>query len=213
MIISHKHKFICLNPPKTGTGYREHRLGRNHSDINIWTESPTFVRHHDVKRVLQFLKSKGIEDKCEDYFWFTFVRNPWDRIVSWYNMRIQHAKMINPMTKENFYHFIKKLYSNDQGDKGWINGTLDNFFIKNGKVIDFVGTLESMNEDMTFISNKFNLNLNIDILANKPLPSIHKEISELWTDESINFVKKKERSVIELKNYTFGKDPFFLPRT
>ena len=34
MIVSHTYKYVCLNPPKTGSGFRERHL-RNYSDKSI----------------------------------------------------------------------------------------------------------------------------------------------------------------------------------
>lgn len=121
MIISYKYKYICLNPPKTGSGYRE-SVFHNFSDINIqlhrhtkyqnllleWennnkigpkpdlsiVDMPEY-RHYNLSEALPWLRDKGIDSR--DFYWFTFTRNPWDRAVSFYNMNInQRLYNLNP---------------------------------------------------------------------------------------------------------------------
>jgi len=87
MIISHNNKFICLNPPKTGTGFRE-KILLECSDINHeQNRSISNFRHYTIEQVESFLVEKNLTDRVDEYMWVTFVRNPWSRIISWYNMK------------------------------------------------------------------------------------------------------------------------------
>ena len=84
MLISHKHKFITIDIPKTGTrSLRESLLPLGVVDIcgtpNLDAE---FYQHSCAIGVQkQFAKNNW---NWNDYFKFTIVRNPWDRYFSFF---------------------------------------------------------------------------------------------------------------------------------
>src|SRR5690606_27928408 len=88
MQISHRYKFIFFSFPKTGSeSVRE--LLDPYSDIrgipywNISEENP-FYSHISPAEVKAIFQKNGWD--YDEYFKFTFVRNPWARLVSLYNM-------------------------------------------------------------------------------------------------------------------------------
>jgi len=103
MIISHGRKYIFVHIPKTGgtalTLALEGRVGKD--DILIG-DTPKAVRR---RRRLQGVQASGrlwkhsrladiyglvTQEQIEDYFTFTLVRNPWDRLASYYHwLRVQ----------------------------------------------------------------------------------------------------------------------------
>ena len=221
MIVSHKHKFICLNPPKTGSGFREEVL-EGHSDWSIINTKGVDIRHRNVKRAYDFLKERGCNK--DDYYWITFVRNPWTRAESFFNQVAN--EILNPnmytgeksplnklMTekelfkKETFKSFLRK--------EGMIQYPLpsQNIFYKkpNGEYIDYIGQLEKMNHDLLFIGNKFNLNLPIEKVQKQKINpstgrenntiSFHDKIRELWNEENIETIRNLDEETINLKNY------------
>ena len=76
-MISHKHKFIFVHIPKTGGTSIESLFIRNAHIKDV----PG--KHHMVRNLDGELLKK--------YFAFTFVRNPWDRMVSYYKFRIKRS--------------------------------------------------------------------------------------------------------------------------
>ncbi|MFO8053169.1 MAG: sulfotransferase family 2 domain-containing protein [Candidatus Omnitrophota bacterium] len=74
MLISHTYKFIFLHIPKTAGSSVAATLKRNLNKNDLLLCPHT-------KAVRLKLTAK---DKWKDYFKFTFVRNPWDRMVSAY---------------------------------------------------------------------------------------------------------------------------------
>ena len=94
MIVSHKYKYVCLNPPKTGTGFREKYL-YNYCDIswiNSLIDAKPPLRHSIYSDTCKFFQQYGWN--IHDYYIFTFVRNPWWRYASWYNMLLNRNQNI-----------------------------------------------------------------------------------------------------------------------
>jgi len=56
MILSHEYKFVCLNPPKTGTGFRETTL-IDYSDVNVEKHKPQRRRHWTSTQASNYIKS------------------------------------------------------------------------------------------------------------------------------------------------------------
>ncbi len=66
-MINLKHKFIFVHVPRTGGVSIEKYFGQpwqNHATLQTYIDSSPL--------------------RAKDYFKFVFVRNPWDRLVSWY---------------------------------------------------------------------------------------------------------------------------------
>lgn len=191
MILSHKHKFAILNPPKTGSGYRE-KVFSKYADYMV-DKTPGWNRHSRLSVALKKLRGKS-----NDYFIAAFVRNPWTRIVSWWNMNVNH--MINngeiefaeqALTEEMFLDHVKKI---KMGQDCW--------WKHENHTVDFVGSLENMDKDIEFIGDK--LNLDLDKHENEiRLRSFHDDISLLWNQEGIDVIAEREKETIDLKGYDF----------
>ena len=79
-------KFLFLHIPKTG--------GNSLSEILLTIKGTEFVTTHND------LSAFG---NIEDYFIFTFVRNPFTRLASWYHHELRMG------CDKNFGNFIKSI--------------------------------------------------------------------------------------------------------
>tara|TARA_R110000796_G_scaffold244578_1_gene367767 strand:+ start:1953 stop:2657 length:705 start_codon:yes stop_codon:yes gene_type:complete len=232
MLISLKNKYICLNPPKVGTGYRENVLNthyeysmlneRKHQRETLTNQGITpdknnlssfsELRHLNIQRTMSWVNSKNIQID-DDIFWFTFTRNPWDRAVSFYNMYINwncnHLFEINSLVvdkepKITSEYFIKFLKS---GLFNWYEPQITYIQYKDFKV-DFIGKLETIHHDMSHIISRLNLqDICIDRKQNNQQQSRIKRydhlIREMWTDEIIDYIAEFDKDVINLQGYDF----------
>ena len=92
MIISHRHRFIFTAIPKTGThsvrqALREHMGPEDHEQVRLFVEKrlpyPELARIGHGHISLAELRPVLGEEAFASYFKFEFVRNPFDRFVSY----------------------------------------------------------------------------------------------------------------------------------
>ena len=92
MIISHQHRFVFVAVPKTGThsvrqALREHLSPEDLEQVGLFVdkrfpmEELAAVRHGHLS--LRQVRPHLGEDTFRSYFKFAFVRNPFDRFVSY----------------------------------------------------------------------------------------------------------------------------------
>lgn len=103
MIISHGRRYIFVHAPKTGgTSLALALEARAMKDDIMLGDTPKATRRrHKVKDIPtsgRLWKHSGLRDidglvspaEIRDFFIFTIVRNPWDRVVSYYHwLRVQ----------------------------------------------------------------------------------------------------------------------------
>lgn len=84
MLVSHDHRFIFFSNPKTGSeSVRE--LLAPYADVEgipMWEASDEHPYYSHIRpvEVREIFRERG--HAFGDYFRFTFVRNPWSRLVS-----------------------------------------------------------------------------------------------------------------------------------
>jgi len=165
---------------------------------------------HSICGTHSFLKDC---DYPKDYFKFVFVRNPWDRLVSWYNM---HKKLgpHNDFAKylmegsNNISDFLKKTnVITDYPKKGFpvrksiTYNQLDYVSDDNGNIlVDFIGKFENLNEDVLTVGKNIGM-------PNMVLPVVNKlrkdDYRTYYTDKDIEIVAEMYKKDIEYFGYTF----------
>jgi len=158
-IISHKHKFIFFGIPKVAS--------RSFFNFFVKKHGKEFEIEWHEKRDVFFEKKK----QYPDYFTFSFVRNPYSRIVSCYKSKIEDAMIGKRARVQSFYKnlspkmsfdaFVKWLES-DEGkdivaDRHWIS---QHCFLhdKAGKPLcDFVGKYETLDADWRHVCEQLGL--------------------------------------------------------
>jgi hypothetical protein len=201
MLVNKRYKFLFVHIQKTagssicdnlqelrGTKY----LGRQHS----------FLSHYKIPG---------------GYFKFAFVRNPWERLVSWYNM-MTYRKVHNDFSAyllanaNNFSEFLdctdiivetKDTFKMDKVDyvKSIAFNQLDYLTDRDGKIgVDFIGRFESLQDDYNKVMKAIGL-------PGKNLKHINKydrdDYRKYYTEEDIEKVKCLYKRDIEYFKYTF----------
>lgn len=168
----------------------------------------TNIGHRKIKYFEIFDKNK-----FNNYFKFTFVRNPWSRIVSAYNfLKLGGRNEVDKKWAKNnlaefntFESFILSLKDKKQAKKilKWQHFTPQYEYICDDRLnikVDFVGRLKNINEDYKYIKNKIGAEGRLQHL-NK---SDHRDYKEYYTEETRNIVYNIYRKDIELLGYKFG---------
>jgi len=174
-MISSKYHCIYIHIPKTaGTsvetsfgvhgerrkrGAQDHRSIRNLHDA-VW---PPVRGAESVEGWLRFFNQRikgrmhGFEfvtkDQMDTYFKFAFVRNPWDRVYSWYRnvMRDElHQKELSISGDSSFPEFVQ-----NHLDVWALKPQLSWITDEKGEIaIDYIGKFETLEDDYRFICEK-----------------------------------------------------------
>lgn len=204
MIVNYRKKFLFIHIQKTaGTSIRE----------NLLQEKGTKYLHYPHT----MLKDARLTRRQQRLFKFAFVRNPWDRLYSWYSM------IVNIGPEKTFYNYV---LDNCNDFSGFLELTdvilddpvevfktkipnvksiafnqLDYLTDNAGNVaVDFIGRFENLEEDYDFLCDKLEI---------KKLPLQHlnqstrKDYREAYTAADADKVYKMYQRDIEYFGYEF----------
>jgi hypothetical protein len=146
--------FISIPKCATKTILRMFALGRNR-DNHYKEESNQHVIYENHQR-LKILEERFDLDKK---FVFTFVRNPYDRIKSWYNYHIT----TEPYKSQTLNEWIQngcpthwKVQNQTNWRKENLSPLLQFNFVDGKTKVDFIGKIENFEEDCKLIITKLN---------------------------------------------------------
>ena len=146
-----------------------------------------------------------INDKTKDYFKFSFVRNPWDKLVSVFYYRQEiYGLYMSIDFKQFIKHHVKKWKSVDKISNRNTDGLQYNWLcdLNEKLVTDFIGKIENFQEDFNTICDKIKI-------PQQQLPhknqSKHKHYTEYYDDETRQIVAERYGKDIEYFGYKFGE--------
>lgn len=190
-MISDKHKYIFVHIAKCGG-----------CSMNVLPDT----RGTGHKPLDEIIKNNP---GSSDYFSFTFVRNPWARLVSGYSMFKSLSydcawvkfdkKEMDFCKKFNFKDFI---YAVKIGHivKPHTKPYIGHYF-KDPSDLDFIGKLENYQKDFDTVCDKIGIPKQKVPHANK---SKHKRYTEYYDDETKEIVAEKYARDIDHFGYKFG---------
>lgn len=223
MYISPSRKIGFVHIQKTGGSTIEFILSKHISDFqNVGS------KHSTVREAARKI------DNWDTYFSFTFVRNPWDRLVSWYSM-IEEAgqiKLIDTIkSRRNFMRYkrarqwsswkevIRKTNSFDKfvrslseisitpsGQPKFARNQLDYLLDEHGNIsVDFIGRLENFQADVETLLEKIEISPN-NIKLSKKNKSKHNHYSQYYSPETRDIVEQLYQRDIEHFGYEFEEE-------
>jgi hypothetical protein len=160
-------------------------------------------RHH----TMEFYMKKYADLNLDEYYKFTFVRNPWDRLVSWYFYHINDDEELKTLYPQNFKEWVKtgmKSHWNEVDGTYWGDKDPINYqsWIADEKQYNFIGKFENLQEDFNIICDKIGIPQQKLPHKNK---SKHKHYTEYYDDETRQIVAQKYAKDIEYFEYKFGQ--------
>jgi chondroitin 4-sulfotransferase 11 len=216
MLISHSHKFITIDIPKTATrSLRETFVPQNIIDIvgepNL---NADFYQHGTAQQCSNSLQK--LNKNFSDYFSFVIVRNPWDRYYSFFKYYKEYAKKYKNKDTSikwndvavNQGRICVRLFEGETDEIVLRNIILNNscqsdyYTNKNGEImVSHIAKFENLNKEFELLCNQVNVNYSPLLHGNKSI--IKNSYYNIYTKETINLVAEKEKNVIELKGYKF----------
>ncbi len=211
MLISESKKFLFVHIQKTAGRSFEAVLKDNIPDLK------SLPGTHDHAAWVK----DDLGDIWDELYKVAFVRNPWDRLVSWYAMfqrkgnttwykrvtglgnynKIRQYVLDNTNSFDEFIYKCTDIIEDSDGKKSFLYNQLDYVSDAEGEVmVDYIGRFENIVEDTGVVFKKL-------CIEGASLP--HKNISEhrnyrtYYTDETRDIVAERYARDIEYFGYEF----------
>ena len=160
----------------------------------------------------RMLKPFPCHDSYKNYFSFSFVRNPWDRLVSTFFFLKSGGHHKNDMSayskymkthSESFKEFIIEKFNNEAINQVIHLKPQHHWICQNDQVcVDFLGKTESLQNNVNELCSA----LNIESIELRHLnQSTHKHYAEYYDNETREIVAEKYARDIEYFGYKFGE--------
>jgi hypothetical protein len=207
IIVSHEYKFIYFPIPKSGCSSVKKMLSEIMGipgDSNA-KEHGAWYYHY---RKFPFVLKGQISKEFVEYFKFSFVRNPYDRLVSCYVQWVKNG--LNPSLDPYgvfysgmpFKEFVKEVCKiPDSIAEGHFRSQYSYLIDRKGRFLpDFVGKIENFENDFLFVSNRANLP-SVEIAhSNK---TNHENYRRFYDEETVLWVKERYKNDICKFEYSF----------
>ena len=153
MIFSDKYKYLGICIPKTGSTSLQSLFGPPYGDV---VGAGPGEHHMDLTEALRRFP------KAKNYFKFTFVRNPYDRIISFYH-HFAHVRgtllepdSYRPAPRYHGYHDFLNRILDDKLWKDDLHFKPQYTFIDVDQM-DFIGRFENFENDINHIFQMLNM--------------------------------------------------------
>jgi hypothetical protein len=203
-MISHKYKCIFIHIQRTAG-----------SSIEKWIcDDDWWFIDKSTKHMLASQTKELYKEYWDDYFKFSFVRNPWNRMGSmflnteYYNISTNGSGIIDiskykekwgfPILVENDYRFSKREdVTNDRHIENQVYGNILD------EELDFIGKFENLQQDIQFIKDKLNIANDFNFHLMKSDNS--KNYTEYYDDKTKEEVYNLYKNDIVKYNYDFDR--------
>jgi hypothetical protein len=205
MLLSRRNGLLFIHIQKTGGSSVARVLRREISGLE------PFLGTHD--HALWARQALGAE--YGGLFSFAFVRNPWDRLVSWYTMIQERREKWRPeelnrlwryalRCSNSFEEFVRDctdVVHDTDGVKSFAFNQLDYLTDEDGTlIVDFVGRYERLNQDAEALFSRIGVPGARLPHAN---PSSHRHYSSYYSEEARHIVAERFARDIEYFGYAF----------
>jgi len=204
-MISHQHKVIFVHIQKTG----------GTAIASAFGQPSVYPEKHFSASELRLLYG---DSAWTTYFKFSFVRNPWDRLVSWWsNIQDQrpafeqgiHLNKFQTYVLQHAFTFTDFLENCDEeildndGSKWIFRNQIDYLCDKDGdQMVDFIGRFESLQHDFSIITQE-----TMGKVFNLPIVNQSKrsKYSEYYNSKTVDLVGLKYQKDIQTFGYSFSR--------
>lgn len=216
MLVSHSHKFIFIAIPRTGSTSIRYSLQKylHKYPETLEEEAQQFDPHITASSVKDVMMQQGYD--WNEYFKFTFVRNPWDRILSkfLYCKEYLSREIQNKPYHKDTMDFCKALKTNDfdSAMQDWrflsnevLKKTQLEYLINEGDkdnklLVDYVGKFETLQDDYNIICERIGLSSRVLDRLNV---INHANYREYYTPLAKRIVENTCSKEIVMFNYNF----------
>lgn len=228
MVIAHYQKFIFIPIQKTGSTSIRKTLNKNYNCVTGSPDNLSLIYNHTsacrLKLYFEEQKNKPFTQhdhwNWEEYFKFTFVRNPYARLVSQYNYFCKIGNNPHTIKGKNgrdftypseYYNLCKDI--SKKSFKDFVNNDQNTFDVPYSwfclDEFDFVGKTENMQTDFDKVVELANKNCTNAFVKNISIPhynkSTKKHYSSYYDSKTKKIAEKYYGEDIELFGYGFGE--------
>lgn len=207
MIVSHRHKFIFIAIPKTGThairfALRKHMAPDDIEQVKLFVEKKApyqdiaAIPHGHIKAAQ--IKAAVGEEVWSSYFKFACVRNPWDRFISYAFFMYRNTNML----KNDPLPALKQIIA-DRSQKKRILFAPQHEFVTDAAgnlMVDHICRQEDLQAGYDEVCKRIGIPTEKLDVINK---SEHKPYSSYYDDELRLEVENLYHRDAELFNYIF----------
>ncbi len=188
MILSHKHKFLFIENPKTASTSINNFLRVNVEDA-LFIRTPS-KKHQNSSRHCNLENALLDFKEAFKYFKFCFVRNPWDIVVSWFFFYKKNGKIDDSLIFEDFVKGVtlRKTYFG---------------IINDPRGFNFIGKFENLNNDFNFICQKIGIKFK-ELPHENEHKHKYKHYTEYYNNNTRQIIAEKFSKNIEYFGYKFG---------